>query len=134
VKRLLLLVLLAAAMVLGLLSRWYPIGWRPWDESLGDALYAIAAYLLIQFLRPMRPFHAWILATAFCSLIEAFKFTNLPAHWSHYSLSRLAFGTTPSLANLLSYFAGTTFAAWLQSLLTKRTTSKGVVREATIFR
>lgn len=118
------LVWLAAAIALGLLSRRHPIGWRPWDESLGDVLYSVAAYLAIRLLWQGRPVHVWMAATAFCALVEAFKLTGLPASWSHSTLSRIAFGTTPTLANLLRYFAGTTVAAVLESFISRRATRR----------
>lgn len=52
-------------------------------------------------------------AGAFCAAIEAFKFTGLPQAWSASIVSRLIFGTTPSLHNLVCYAAGTGLASWL---------------------
>ncbi len=50
-----LLTALAVTVVLGILSRSRPIGWYPYDKSLGDLLYAVAAYLVLALLLPRRP-------------------------------------------------------------------------------
>ena len=42
-----LLAALGVTVALGLLSRLRPLGWFVYDKSLGDALYAIAAYLVL---------------------------------------------------------------------------------------
>ena len=40
-----LLAAMLIAIALGIVSRLYPIGWLFYDKSLGDVLYAVAAYL-----------------------------------------------------------------------------------------
>ncbi len=37
---------LGATILLGILSRRHPIGWPAYDKSLGNVLYAVAAYLV----------------------------------------------------------------------------------------
>ena len=87
----------AAAAALGLTTRTISVGWHVWDKSLGDVLYAIAAYLILRVPAPrVAPRLAALVAVAFCSGIELFKFTGLPAVWASAWWSRLLFGTTPS--------------------------------------
>jgi hypothetical protein len=45
-----LLLALIAVVALGLFSRLRPIGWSLYDKSLGDILYAVAAYLALALL------------------------------------------------------------------------------------
>jgi hypothetical protein len=49
-----LLVALVLTIALGLLSRVRPIGLHMYDKSLGDSLYAIAAYLALALILPRR--------------------------------------------------------------------------------
>ena len=60
-----------------------------------------------------RPSGRLLAAIAFCFAIEAFKLTGLPLAWASWRISRLVFGTTPSLHNLLCSLAGATAAACL---------------------
>jgi Protein of unknown function (DUF2809) len=106
--------LATGTVVAGLLSRAVHTGLYLADKSLGDALYAALIYWCLAFaLRGQRPTRLAIAAGAFCAAIEAFKFTGLPQAWSASIASRLVFGTTPSLHNLLCYAAGIGLAAWL---------------------
>ncbi len=109
--------LLVFTFIVAYLSRTRPIGFYPWDKSAGDALYAFAIYLELLLIVPtLRPLPAWILATAFCLMIESFKLTGLPAAWATTSVGlpcRLILGTTPSLHNVLCYLLATTLAALL---------------------
>src|ERR1019366_7910445 len=103
-RRLLYLAALALTVTLALASRSWPIGWYPWDKSLGDALYAVAAYLVLRIALPaLRVRTAAMVALGFCLGVEAFKFTGLPAGWSTWRLARLLLGTTPSWHNLRCY-------------------------------
>jgi len=62
---------------LGVISRRYPLGLPLYDKSLGDALYAAAAYLALGLLRPQWPVTALEgAAFAFCLGIEAFQLTG----------------------------------------------------------
>lgn len=102
--RLIYLAALAITGTVALSSRTWPIGWYPWDKSLGDALYAVAVYLILRLLLPgFRVSVTASSALAFCLGIEAFKFTGLPAAWAASRISRLVFGTTPSWHNILCY-------------------------------
>ena len=44
--------ILAVVIVLGIISRVAPLGWSVYDKSLGDVLYAVAAYLALVILLP----------------------------------------------------------------------------------
>ncbi len=46
---------LAVTIALGIASRLWSSGWRPYDKSLGDVLDAVAAYLAIALVLPRRP-------------------------------------------------------------------------------
>jgi hypothetical protein len=48
------LIALVLTLVLGVVSRRYPIGWYRYDKSQGDALYAVAVYLGVTVLLPRR--------------------------------------------------------------------------------
>ena len=50
-----LLTALATVVALGLVSRLYPMGVRWFDKDLGDALYAVAAYLVLALACPRWP-------------------------------------------------------------------------------
>ena len=107
--------------MLALVSRTCPIGWYPWDKSLGDALYAVAAYLLLRLALPALCVRtAAIMTLGFCLGIEAFKFTGFPGLWSARRLSRLLLGTTPSWHNVLCYALAVVIAAALERLLTRQ--------------
>jgi Protein of unknown function (DUF2809) len=105
--------LAAGTVVAGLLSRAVRTGLYLVDKSLGDALYAALIYWLFAIALKKPVPRLALAAGAFCASIEAFKFTGLPQAWSASIVSRLVFGTTPSLHNLLCYAAGIGLAAWL---------------------
>ena len=116
--RLIYLAALAITGAVALSSRTWPIGWYPWDKSLGDALYAVAVYLILRLLFPgFRVSATAASALAFCLGIEAFKFTGLPAAWASSRISRLVFGTTPSWHNVFCYGLALTTVVILETLL-----------------
>ena len=78
-----LLVALALTIALGLLSRLHPIGWPLYDKSLGDVLYAVAAYLsLALLLRRRSPALVALLAAGWCVTVEVFKLSGIPAQYA----------------------------------------------------
>src|SRR4051794_19584060 len=86
---------LAATITLGVLSRLYPIGWPVYDKSLGDALYAVAAYLALALvLRRRPPAPVAVLALGFCLAVEFFQATGIPARYAHVGAVRWLLGTT----------------------------------------
>ena len=113
-----LLIALVAVVALGLLSRLHPIGWSPYDKSLGDILYAVAAYLVLALL-----FHRWrtswvtLLALVLCMAIETFQATGIPARYEHISVIRWLLGTTFSWHDVACYVVGVAVAMTLDTLV-----------------
>ncbi len=101
------LVALFVTIALGLLSRLYPIGWSLYDKSLGDVLYAVAAYLAIALVSG-RPW--WIVAPValiVCEAIEFFQATGVPAQLAaQYPLVRWLLGTTFAWHDVVCYIVG----------------------------
>jgi hypothetical protein len=103
--------LLACAIGLGLLSRLHPIGWRPYDKSLGDVLYAVAAYCAIALVTPAEWWrgHWWRLAgvaLAICVGIEFFQASGVPARYAHRAVVRWLIGTTFAWHDVACYCVG----------------------------
>jgi hypothetical protein len=89
------------------MSRLWPLGWYGYDKSLGDVLYAVAAYLILALLLLRRsPALVAAAALAFCLAIETFKLTGIPAQYGQFLLARSVLGTTFSWHNLGCYLAG----------------------------
>jgi hypothetical protein len=102
-----LLAALAVTVALGLLSRLYPLGWFLWDKSLGDVLYAVAAYLalaLLLFRRPPRVVAP--LAFGLCLAVEFFQATGIPARYAHVPGVRWLLGTTFAWHDIACYCVG----------------------------
>ena len=98
---------LAVTVALGILSRSHPTGWYPYDKSLGDLLYAVAAYLVLALLLPRRP--PWLvagLALGLCLAVETFKLTGIPEQISRWGIVRWLLGTAFSWHNLACYALG----------------------------
>src|SRR3954453_11269861 len=98
---------LAVTVALGLLSRLWPIGWSLYDKSLGDVLYAVAAYLVLALLLPRkRP--AWIapVALVLCLALEFFQATGIPARYAHLAVVRWLMGTTFAWHDIACYVVG----------------------------
>jgi len=113
-----LLAALAATIALGLLSRLYPVGWSVYDKSLGDVLYAVAAYLFLALLLLRRPqVVVAIIALALCVAVEVFKLTGIPAEFGHLTVVRCTLGTTFSWHNLVCYLVGVVLVALLDRFL-----------------
>jgi hypothetical protein len=102
-----LLAALAVTVALGLLSRLRPVGWFLYDKSLGDVLYAVAAYLvlaLVLFRKP--PAFVAPIALATCLAVEFFQATGIPARYAHYLVVRWLIGTTFSWHDVACYGVG----------------------------
>jgi hypothetical protein len=98
---------LAVTVALGMLSRLYPLGWPVYDKSLGDALYAAAAYLALALALPRRrPTVVAALALAFCLAVESFQATGIPARYAHVAPVRWLLGTTFSWHDVACYVVG----------------------------
>jgi hypothetical protein len=98
---------LAGAVALGVLSRTCPLGWPLYDKSLGDALYAVAAYLVLALLLPRKPRGlVAALALALCLAVESFQATGIPACYAHLAPVRWLLGTTFSWHDVACYVVG----------------------------
>ena len=95
---------LPLVIALGLASRHWPIGVPLYDDALGDALYAVMVYLVLAIVLPgRRALHLAIAACAICLAIELFKLTGYPHAWRRFTISRLVFGTSFDVRNLVRY-------------------------------
>ena len=113
-----LLLALAAVIALGLLSRLRPIGWPLYDKSLGDVLYAVAAYLAIALLLcRWRPSWVASLALVLCLAVECFQATGIPAHYEHITVVRWFLGTTFSWHDVGCYVVGVAVITALDALV-----------------
>jgi hypothetical protein len=104
---------LCFVVILGIVSRIVPIGFRLWDKYLGDAVYAAVFYLLISFLYADWSVMTKALITAvYVVTIEVFQLTDIPAqlNQSPQLLVRLfayvVLGSAFSWWDLLAYGAG----------------------------
>ncbi len=83
------------------------MGWYPWDNALGDCLYAIVVYLLVVLITRRRAFpDVFSTAILFCIGIELFKLTGIPLLLRRYLVARWVLGTTFSFFNLAYYSLG----------------------------
>ncbi|HEV3260329.1 MAG TPA: DUF2809 domain-containing protein [Gemmataceae bacterium] len=98
---------LALTVAVGLLSRLQPIGWYAWDKSLGDVLYAVAAYLVLALVLPRKaPALVAGVALAFCLAVEAFQATGIPARYAQILVVRWVLGTTFAWHDIGCYVIG----------------------------
>jgi hypothetical protein len=116
-----LLIALALTVALGLSSRLRPLGWPLYDKSLGDVLYAVAAYLTLALvLYRQRPALVAALALTLCLAVESFQATGIPARYAHLTPVRWLLGTTFSWHDVACYFVGVAVALALDVLLLRR--------------
>lgn len=108
------LLALAGTVILGLASRLRPIGWYPYDKSLGDALYAVAVYLALALVRPR-----WRIALragaalGFCLAVESFQLTGIPSRYASIPPVRWLLGTHFAWHDIACYFVGIAAVALL---------------------
>jgi hypothetical protein len=120
-----LLAALAVTVALGLLSRLRPVGWPVYDKSLGDVLYAVAAYLALALLLYRRPqAQVAALALAWCLAVESFKLTGIPARHASLGAVRWLLGTTFSWHNIVCYVGGVALIAGVDVLVLRRRRQK----------
>jgi hypothetical protein len=113
-----LLAALTITITLGLLSRLCPIGHALWDKSLGDVLYAVAAYLALAILlRRLRPLLIAFVALALCLAVEFFQATRIPARYADLIVVRWLLGTTFAWHDVACYCIGVAFIYGLDVLL-----------------
>jgi hypothetical protein len=100
-------VALAVAIALGLLSRLAHIGWPPYDKSLGDVMYAVAAYLALAMLlrRRSRALVAGLTLTL-CLAIEFFQATGIPERYGDWLIVRWLIGTDFAWHDIGCYVLG----------------------------
>jgi hypothetical protein len=114
-------VALGVTLALGLLSRLCPLGWSLWDKSLGDVLYAVAAYLLLALLLPRQPVAILAaVALACCLAVEFFQATGIPARYEHLAPVRWLLGTTFAWHDVACYVVGVAGIVALDVLLLRR--------------
>jgi hypothetical protein len=113
-----LLAALAVTVALGLLSRLRPTGWWVYDKSLGDILYAVAAYLTLALVLSRWP-RRWVaaLALALCLAVETFQATGIPARYEHILVVRWLLGTTFSWHDIACYVIGVAAIAAVDALV-----------------
>ena len=113
-----LLIALGLTVALGLLSRLWPLGWPPWDKSLGDVLYAVAAYLILALLLHRRPPKLVApLALGLCLAVEGFQATGIPARHADSVVVRWLLGTTFAWHDVACYLVGVVAIFGLDVLL-----------------
>jgi hypothetical protein len=103
---------IAVVLIVGIASRVVATGAPLIDKYLGDALYAILAYLLLSLLRPGAA--VWKRAALACAVmlaIEAFQLTLIPARLARTDsaplrLLAVALGTTWSWWDVAAYAVG----------------------------
>lgn len=109
---------LIITVALGVLSRLWETGWFVWDKVLGDALYAVAVYLVVVIGSTVlrRDWTAPVvggIAVGVCWAVEAFQATG----WAATSVSsaniRAVLGTTFGFTDLIWYVIGVAAIALL---------------------
>jgi hypothetical protein len=116
-----LLLALVVVVTLGLLSRLWPIGWSLHDKSLGDILYAVAAYLVLALIvNRWRPFWVAPVALLLCLAVESFQATGIPARYEHITVVRWILGTTFSWHDVGCYVVGVAVITVLDVLVLRR--------------
>ena len=117
---------LAATVLLGLLSRMRPVGLPLFDENLGDALYAVAVYLVLAlFVRRRAPSAIGAIAFALCAAIELFQLTGIPARHAAFPPVRWLLGTHFAWYDLVCYAVGTAAAASADAAVRRRLSRSG---------
>ena len=102
---------LIITVAVGVATRAWPIGIALWDKVLGDALYAVALYLVIAIGATVlrRSWSASIIggiAVAVCWAIEAFQATGWTARTVSSANLRHVLGTTFGFTDLIWYLIG----------------------------
>ncbi len=98
---------LLVTVALGIASRRVHLGVPVWDKSLGDALYAVAVYLVFGLLRPhSQPRQAGLASLAFCLAVEVVQATGLPGRYAHLAAVRWLVGTQFAWHDIVCYCVG----------------------------
>lgn len=97
----------ALVMAVGATSRLHRLGFALWDKDLGDALYAIAVYLVVGSLFPkLRSPRLAYIALAISFAVELFQATGIPAQYARYAIVRWCIGTQFAVHDLICYLVG----------------------------
>ncbi len=111
-RRLCCVAALAAVIALGIATRAFPLGWPVWDKSLGDVLYAMAAYLAFAILLPhARVWAVACLAAGACLAVELLQLTELNGRLLAVPVLRWFLGTDFSWHDVACYLVGVALAA-----------------------
>jgi len=114
-------VALAAVMGLGIVSRAAPLGWPPYDKSLGDVLYAMAAYLGLDLLLPRWPIGLMAaLGAVACLAVEFLQLSEINAHLLKVPVLHWFLGTTLSWHDIVCYLLGIAVAFGLDVLFLRQ--------------
>ena len=106
---------LSAVIALGILSRADPIGWFWYDKSLGDVLYAMAAYFGLAFLLPRVPVGTIAaLGAGACLAVEFLQLTEINASLLRVPVLRWFLGTTFLWHDIVCYLLGIAVAVALE--------------------
>ena len=115
------LVALIVTVLMGLLSRLRPIGVALYDKSLGDALYAVAVYLvLVLLLRRPTPVALGVFTFALCACIETFQLTGFAARHTGFPQVRWLLGTHFAWHDMVCYGVGAAGVAWADAAARRR--------------
>ena len=100
-------------VILGLISRLFPLGFLLWDKYLGDILYAAFFYLILSLIWPTGSvLIKSLLIAVFVVTIETFQLTPVPRQLNHSSnlliktFAYLVLGSQFSGWDLLAYAIG----------------------------
>jgi hypothetical protein len=114
--------MLAAIILLGLLSRATHTGFRLIDKYLGDALYAAMVYVLFRLSERISRVALWAAVTM--TAIEFFQATGIPANMLHSGhavvrISARLLGTEFSVFDLAAYGVGIGCLAVLDRIISR---------------
>lgn len=124
IRRRQLLAALVVTIAVGAASRRLHLHAWLWDKSLGDALYAVATYLVIGLAAPRwKAGRAALVAFCFCLAIELFQATGIPARHAHLAVVRWLVGTQFAWHDIACYVAGIAVIALIDMQMLTRSCS-----------
>ena len=107
---------LGLTVVAGAVTRAHSIGVELYDKSLGNVLYASAAYLALALVWSTRKVVVAAVALAWCWGVELFKRTGFPERHADFLPSRLVLGSTFEWVNVGWYLLGVAAACVVDRL------------------
>ncbi len=112
---------LAGVIALGIVSRVAPVGWFCCDKSLGDVLYAMAAYFGLAVLLP-RVSIGVIAASGACAClaVEFLQLSEVNADLLKVPVLRWFLGTTFLWHDIVCYLLGVAVASGIDRLVLRR--------------